>query len=277
MLARGCSFTFGVGVAAQEAFPFLVAKQLSGTALNAGQSGYGITEMLILARRLIPAYKPDYVLVQFSPWLVSRSQKPFSDAPYAKYPRPYFAESPDGDLYIQPPVFPAKMLRLPKSIYRYTPKNARDYLSFLFKVGLPLYFCDDFHIAVYRLQRKAGMLPRPSQDREKMVRVAYMEIAKLCQENNSKMVIVILHEPSIQEASLGEILRIKSIKNAIVVDTGPGLINRLNEKISKSYYIAYAHVKGSPPMMIDFHPNEIAHRIIAEQIVSAIKAETSSR
>ena len=46
----------------------VVAQGLGGTVLNAGKCAYGLSQMLILARRLIPRYRPDYVLVQFSPW-----------------------------------------------------------------------------------------------------------------------------------------------------------------------------------------------------------------
>ena len=75
VLALGCSFTYGDGCRAEDVYPQLVAAELGGTALNAGKCAYGLSQMLLLARRLIPQYKPDYVLVQFSTWLPGRIPK----------------------------------------------------------------------------------------------------------------------------------------------------------------------------------------------------------
>src|SRR5688572_21914200 len=69
VMALGCSFTYGDGCRAEDVYVHRVAQELGGTALNAGKCAYGLSQMLLLARKLIPAYQPDYVLVQFSTWL----------------------------------------------------------------------------------------------------------------------------------------------------------------------------------------------------------------
>ena len=59
VLSLGDSITYGYGCRAEEAFGYLVARALGGTVLNAGQSGAGLAQMVLLARELIPAYRPD--------------------------------------------------------------------------------------------------------------------------------------------------------------------------------------------------------------------------
>ncbi|MBI1859041.1 MAG: SGNH/GDSL hydrolase family protein [Candidatus Melainabacteria bacterium] len=70
ILALGCSFTYGAKVHATSTYTYLVGKQLNGESINAGVSAYGLTQILMKAKELILKYKPDYVLVQYSPWLV---------------------------------------------------------------------------------------------------------------------------------------------------------------------------------------------------------------
>ncbi|MCD6309655.1 MAG: hypothetical protein J7M18_03010, partial [Candidatus Eremiobacteraeota bacterium] len=82
ILALGGSFTFGDMCFAENTFPFLVGKYLGGSTVNGGGCSYGLSQMLILARKLIPEYKPDIVLVQYSPWLVDRSITPFGTSTF---------------------------------------------------------------------------------------------------------------------------------------------------------------------------------------------------
>ena len=95
VLVLGCSFTYGAAVYAKDAYPYLVGQSLGGITKNAGCSSCGLSQMLILARRLIPTHKPDYVVVQYSPWLVSRALDPFAPTYFGKAPTAYFYED-DG-------------------------------------------------------------------------------------------------------------------------------------------------------------------------------------
>jgi hypothetical protein len=45
----------------------------------------------------------------------------------------------------------------------------------------------------------------------------------------------------------------------------------LAEKTDECYARQYKHWRGSPPTQIDHHPNPLAHSVIAEEIVRAIK------
>jgi hypothetical protein len=264
ILALGCSFTYGAGGLAEEAYPYLVGSHINGTSLNAGVSGYGLAQMLLLARRLIPQYSPDYVLVQYSPWLVDRAQRPFFPTFYGRVATPFFVDSPDGELLLQPPVFVTNVFDLPASEYRDTPPGAVDYLSFLVRVGLPLFTYTDFNMAVYRMKTSAGFIPPPTENREKIIEHVYGEIAELCQENQARMLIVLLTtspvglEPSLE----GEELQIlQDIQYATIVDAQSTLYELAGE---------YQYWRGSPPVVIDHHPSAVAHEIIASEILQAI-------
>jgi len=273
VLALGCSYTFGDLVSAEKTYPYLVARRLNGTPLNAAVPAYGLAQMLLLARKLIPEYKPDYVLIQFSSWLVDRSRSPFPPCKYGQRPSPYFVDSADRKPILHPPVFATKVFSLPISSYRHTKRGKADYLSFVSRVALPLYLYDDLNIVIYNLKLFLGLIPHPARDREQIASTAYEEIAELCRANHSKMTVVILHHPTEREPTVAEILAIRNIKNALVVDTGPTFINQLSEKNTKSYYAAYGFTAGSPPHAVDDHPNEHAHQIIADEIIKAMRRE----
>jgi hypothetical protein len=55
-----------------------------------GVSSYGLSEMMVLAKRLVPIQKPDYLLVPYSPWLVGRAQSPFAPTYFGSVVTPYF-------------------------------------------------------------------------------------------------------------------------------------------------------------------------------------------
>ncbi len=58
--------------------------------------------------------------------------------------------------------------------------------------------------------------------------------------------------------------------DALLVNAYDALLRRLPIINSENYMKEYAHWRGSPPTVVDTHPNEAAHRIIADAIVSAI-------
>ena len=60
--------------------------------------------------------------------------------------------------------------------------------------------------------------------------------------------------------------------NAIIVDGHGALLKRLPIVNHENYKKNYAIWRGSPPKIVDTHPNERAHQIIAEEIVSKIQS-----
>jgi hypothetical protein len=56
--------------------------------------------------------------------------------------------------------------------------------------------------------------------------------------------------------------------NAIVVEAHSALLNRLPTMDKQSYQRESNHWRGDPPSLVDGHPNENVHRVIAEKIVT---------
>jgi hypothetical protein len=222
--------------------------------------------MLILARRLIPSHKPDYVIAQYSPWLISRSLRPFAPTYGGKSPTPYFYK--DDGLALHPPVFPTTLGDLSLESYRNTPKSIVDFISFLWNTGLPLFIYDDFNMSRYLFKKAIGLIPKPATN-EKNIVVGYVyeAIASLARENGSRLIIVALGNSADPVPVPTQLFP----SDSIIVDAHATLLEQLSIVNKDNYEKAYAHWRGSPPMIVDSHPNEKAHQIIADEILSKIK------
>jgi hypothetical protein len=264
ILTLGCSFTYGAATHAENTFPYLVGSHLGGSTKNAGVSSYGLSQMEIMAKLFIPSHKPDYVIVQYSPWLVDRAIRPFAPSHFGKFPNPYYAG--ENNLEIKPPVFQPKIGELPIDEYRNSGKGFIDFLSFFGNVGLPLFLHDDFHLTIFTLEKVLRLTDRPTKNRSAVIRHAYGEIFRVAEQNGAKMIMVVLGE----NHHLVEIPIDLLPNNAKIVDAHKALLNLLPTQDKQSYQKRYSHWRGDPPSLVDGHPNEYAHRIIAEEIISQI-------
>ncbi|HXT52279.1 MAG TPA: GDSL-type esterase/lipase family protein, partial [Thermoanaerobaculia bacterium] len=78
ILAIGDSMTFGEGVTAEEAWPAVLERQLGARVYGAGVPGYGSPQMRGRLHQLLPALRPDLVVVALSPhWDQQRCAQPF--------------------------------------------------------------------------------------------------------------------------------------------------------------------------------------------------------
>ncbi len=59
--------------------------------------------------------------------------------------------------------------------------------------------------------------------------------------------------------------------DALLVNANDALLRRLPVNNIENYNKEYAHWRGSPLRIVDSHPNEIAHKIITNAIVSEIR------
>ena len=266
LLALGCSFTYGKSIPAEDAFAFKVGEELGATVRNAGVFGYGLAHMLIQAKKIAPEIKPDYLIVQYSPWLVERSVSPFAPTAFGKIPVPYFFEQ--GTLMIQPPLFEAKIIQLPIEKYRNKKTGFFDFLSFLTHVGIPLFVHDDVNIGHYAIRRMISRTPDPAEDHLAIVSHVYGEFSRIALANHSQLVIVALTRPDKTDELPVDLFP----KNAIVVNGYAALLRKLDTVNEETYRRTYNHWAGDPPVLVDVHPNTHAHQIIADEIIYNLRS-----
>src|SRR5262245_22290519 len=269
VLALGCSYTYGAAAKAEDTFAFLVGESLGGTTVNAGLAGGGLSQMLLLARKLVPAIKPDYLVVQYSPWLAERAQGPFAPFAFGRVPQPYFFG--DAAPTLHGPVFQGMVMNIPWDRWASTPRSFSDFMSFLWNGVLPHAIYDGTNLALYHIKRMLGVLPAPTRESEAVDRAAYREIAEIGKANGAKLVMVIM---GTQAQPVKPPMGVAS--EYLVVDANATLIDRLPSPDQRNWIEQYAIWRGDPPRAVDFHPNAKAHRIVAEEIVSKIQASTSA-
>jgi len=267
ILVLGCSFTYGSSVLAEEAYPYLVGKDLGGVAVNGGVCSYGLAQMLILARKLVAEQKPDHLIVQYSIWLINRAMNQFAPTYSSLAPSPYFY---DGDgLKLHAPVFATLSFDLPFEKFSNTRTRAAEFAAFLLEVGFPMFIHDDYNIVILKLKEMLGIVPAPTQNAEKMVTQVYGEIAQIARDNHAQMLIVALDSESQSAAPVPYAL---FPQDAIVVDAHQAMLDKLPIADEAHYEKEYMHWRGNPPELVDYHPNAKAHRIIADAIVAKIRS-----
>jgi lysophospholipase L1-like esterase len=100
LLFIGDSFTWGVDAQAEERFTDLLRPRMPGyTIVNAGVSGYGTDQALLLLQRLWDTIKPDIVVLMFCT-LNDRADNT-RNVRYDDYYKPYFDTGPDGALVLR--------------------------------------------------------------------------------------------------------------------------------------------------------------------------------
>ncbi|MCH7530842.1 MAG: hypothetical protein IIB36_03660 [Gemmatimonadetes bacterium] len=234
-------------------------------------SSYGLTQMLLAARDLLPRVEPDLLIVQYSTWLVDRATQPFAPSYFGLIPVPYFYG--DEGIELHGPAFGSLVFDLPVGGYRHSPRSAIDFLSFAWRVGLPLFLHDDYHMLYYYAGRAIGFIPQPTSNRDGMVRHVFSEMARLADSVDASLVIVVLGggpEPV-------PIPRHLLPASAVIVDAHQALLEALPVRDRATYDRSYAHWRGEPPRIVDRHPNERAHDIIAGSIVDAVSDSTGAR
>ena len=271
ILAMGCSFTYGAACRAEETFSYLLAQRLHGRSINAGVCSYGLTQILLRARQIIPQFRPDIVIVQYSPWLVDRTMETYAPTYFGRQPVPYFAKKSDGSLAIEPPVFSPSVID-PRA-YRTTPRSISDYGSFLAQAALPLFLHDDVLASLTWFKQRLRIIPPPTDDRQAIVDLAYGELDRLCRDFHAELIIVILDErvpPDPRESLV-------AASHATIVDAHAKLIARLPVPDQLTFQRFYALWRGDPPILVDHHPNSRTHEIIADEIMQAIERKRSPK
>ncbi|MGE0706994.1 MAG: hypothetical protein AB7N76_02610 [Planctomycetota bacterium] len=274
VLALGCSFTYGDACRAEDAFPYLVAARLGGTAQNAGVCGYGLAQMQLRARELIPRLRPDWVLVQYSPWLAARSASGYAPSEIGRVPIPRYVQV-EGAWRIEPPAFRTWVFDLPFADYQAGAPAQRGFPSFLLRVGLPLCLHDDLCATREWFDQRLGRSPPPPTS-EAFTAFAYRELLDECERAGAGAILVVLGGA---EQPLVELPASLSLAGWRVARGDRALVEpltRANATLTLDTYVrAYAHLSGN--RVFDLHPNPRAHELIAAAVLEQARARERQR
>lgn len=269
----GCSVSYGDACWAEDAFPHLVGQGLKGDYINAAGSGYGVAQMIIKARELVPKYKPDYLVVQYTEWLPDRSTKIYQDFFGGQFPVPYISKNG-----LEKPVFSPRGLNIPFQKYNKTPISSLDFAKFWLEVS-PDFVYQDLNAILVFFKQLVGLTPRGYTDHRKFVEdYAYGELYRICKENNTKMIVWTTGTGFHLEPKLPADTIYKLKLPIAYADSA--LYKKGNAWSKESYARLYAHwykPEGQrDSVIVDGHPNPLCHRIIADEILKTIRSTSDS-
>lgn len=266
ILFLGDSFTYGDFTRYEDTFAYKVAQKLGGEAIDAGVNGYGLTQMVLRARQLVPAYRPDYVVVQYSPWLVQRAMSEFGPSYNPIHiPVPYFSQGDRLEIALPPY---ALLNDQPPPAALVLSSAFSDKLRLFFRHSLPGLAYDDAHFVSFRLKQLLGFRPEPARDGGVIIRDSYTEIAGLAAANGAKMIVLVLSSDTAPTGVSGDMFP----PGTAGVNAQLALLQQLPERSDEEYVKKYWRWGGVPVRPVDGHPNELAHGIIADVVAARIKA-----
>ncbi|MDN5202634.1 hypothetical protein QQ008_14695 [Fulvivirgaceae bacterium BMA10] len=273
MIFLGCSYTWGDYCKAEETYPFLVAESLGYNCLNAGQSAYGLSQMLPLAEKLIRQKRPKYLFVQYSSWLADRAKSKYAHISHGARPYPYFVKKDTG-IHWHPPLFQTKIYDLPFQKYRGSEPTLPDRIKFHIEIGLQGIYLDKLKRKLYSLAILLRLKPESHHNNQEIERHVYSRIHRLCQDYGTQMVVVHVGArgwKSMTRSLFQQTVPENIYNNLIFIDTDSVLMSSI--KSIKDYRRKYAHwaLVNGDSVNIDLHPNEQAHEIIAKTIMQQLK------
>lgn len=256
MLFLGCSFTFGDLCAYEDTWPYLVAGSTNSKLINAGVGGYGFGQMLISCEKKIGAYKPAILVFENTDWLIERSQSPFMSVYPFTISVPYFAKSGDSIRLVKPLHKNPVLSLLNSNTFYETPASIRDYLAFL-RLVAPVILGDDVFKITYLFEKITGQIPTPEKDKAKIAQFVFNQVGSLCRQSKAQLIFMGVNSQSYKPGF--------AVK---YVDAEKYLTQNLDA--GTDYSKAYAHWYGNPPVCFDKHPNELAHKRMAEALLKQI-------
>ncbi|MBM4079436.1 MAG: hypothetical protein FJ278_07030 [Planctomycetes bacterium] len=270
-LFLGCSFTHGDACPFEETYPSLVSDHFGAKCRNRGFAAYGLSQMVLIAERVIPDTKPTHVFAQYSPWIVDRGMSHFAPTLSTKKPQPFFYSTPDGSVHLHPPPYAACRVRPHVAAYQKTERGVVDKLSFLFNIALPLYINEDIRYSVYRARRALRTIPPPAKDHLSVLSSGYGAIARICKQNGARLIVPVIGAPG-QVPREDDLEALRTTLGLELADCWSPLLQGLPDSERATFLSRYAHFRGSPPQMVDNHPNGAAHAIVAQSLIRKLGA-----
>lgn len=273
LLLLGCSYTFGDGVSFEESFAGYLQNSSNYRVVNAGVNGYGLAHMQNSLPGLLASYKPDYIVVQYSPWLAIRAVNRYAPALSKTIAVPYFTIDKDmpvlhaADFYVgvmnfnfaryintRPQSFGQHLKLFIQIACDYWPFCIHDYINKL------VY---DFKFLLFinkQVNTTAGL--------RKMEEDIYRNMANQCKRAGVPMLVLAISDPSSQA-----LLNFKTWQIPDVYVVNADSVLNAHIELSKNYYQMFGlyDKAGNDSLLVDYHPNAFAHQLMGQAISSAIE------
>lgn len=265
----GCSYSFGFACNAKDAYPYKLQQTTGCRIVNPSVSGYGLAQMLLNACRDIPALKPKYVVVQYSSWLMKRAAARYAPFFYGVLPTPYVANK-GGALVIEPAAFPSGVFATPvKTFSHYPTATVGDKLKLIGAISaywLPRAI-PDYTRKIWLDIKTVLHLTQPVYNEHEIENFVYGELEKLCISYGAQLIVLNMSDKSFSALNH----RVAALNHAWYAEADSAL--KANMGSNGNYEKLYAHwvVNGSDSMVVDVHPNAVAHGIMANEIVKLIQ------
>lgn len=261
----GCSCSYGDACPAEETFAYLVSRQTHLNYANAGVCGYGLSQMYLLVKKMVPRYKPKYVVLQYSPWLIERGTKTYAPSYLGLVTNPYFAYN-NNRLEMKKPVFRSYVMSVDRETL--VKEYRGHYLKWYFGFGLKFAWEQAFADFKSNMHLRFHPEDRPATDRATVERLAYEDMIKTITDNGARAIIWKYGDPGNN--------KFPRFAGAAYANADSALDAYMASPAAPLHTPdLYKHFrktgKGNDSMMVDAHPNLLAHTIIAETIISQIK------
>ena len=134
---------------------------------------------------------------------------------------------------------------------------------------MPFYLKNDISYLKTKIQMVFGKIPNPETNTKLVESVVYDRLIQLCIKNNSQPVILCLDNNYTSKESKS----LFSLKNVFFAKADSILNSQLKTAYKNEYKYKFQHMRvvDGDTLVVDAHPNQAAHKIIAESILNKIK------
>ena len=272
ILFIGCSFTYGEMCEADSIFADRTASSANLRSINAGVSGWGLSQMWLAAQQLIPFYKPKHVVFQYSYWLPQRGMSRYKASMGFPLPNPHFVVREDRRFALNLPGYASVLFDGDRNITR--AQYAGSPIPFMLEKGMGIFLREDLNRLrdSYAFWRKEGKeISQKEEEVEALCQQIYQEMITLARQNGSVPHILYLTEWSRKPMSMDSLFLSRQEKG-LVIDAFRYHEQYLREHpgLSRKWAFVHSRLQDGDTIRVDGHPNALSHRIITRAILDGL-------
>jgi hypothetical protein len=272
VLFLGCSFTYGEMCEADSIFVDRTARSANLRCINAGVSGWGLSQMSLAAAELIPRYKPKHVVFQYSYWLPQRGISRYKSSMDFPLPNPHFVSDNNASFKLRLPGYASELFDGDRNIIQAEYAGAP--LRFIVEEGLGIFLREDWYrmrdrIAMWK--RDGQMVPQHEQSMTALCLQVYNDMMTLARNNGAIPHLLYLSEWSRPPLPMDSAF-LSRYNDATVMNAKRYHDQYLNEhpELSRKWAFVHWRQENGDTIRVDGHPNAISHRLITRSILDGL-------